>query len=75
MHARTMHITRWTCSLALIDCMRACRIADAPAPAATLSATNPMVHAVDLAHQQSQNTPQLSFGQVRSPCQGQPALL
>ena len=36
----------------------------APAPApVTIGATNSMVHAVDLAHQKAQTTPQLSFGQ------------
>ena len=46
----------------------------APAPAAQLAATNSMAQAVDLAHQQSESTPQLSFGQVWAhtfmPCWG-----
>ena len=36
--------------------------APAPAPLA-IGETNSMVHAVDLAHQKAQTTPQLSFGQ------------
>ena len=40
----------------------------APAPAAQLANTNSMAQAVDLAHQQSESTPQLSFGQVRGAC-------
>lgn len=36
----------------------------APAPAPVqIGETNSMVHAVDLAHQKAQTTPQLSFGQ------------